>query len=59
MIFDMFDYSCAAALEVPVSVFVDTIEKTTDYRMDVIINALLSDDKTKIAKAKKCFNLIK
>lgn len=58
MLHGMFDRACAEALGVDVEVYIEKIEKTTYKRAELIIFALLSEDKMKIEKACRIFNLI-
>lgn len=55
---EMLDHACAEALGVDVEVFIEKIESTTYKRAEIIINALMSEDETKIVKARRVFNLI-
>lgn len=57
--FEYLDAIVAEMLGVDEAEFVYKIERTTEWRREVIINAVLSDDAELIIKAKQCFKLIK
>ncbi len=57
-IYDFVDTMCAEALGVSVETYINKIERTTEYRIEVITNACWEADEAKIAKAKRIFNLI-
>lgn len=53
------DKILADALEVPVEEYIRKIEATTLARGELILNAILSGEDSKIEKAKRIFKLIK
>ena len=53
------DKACADALGVDVNIYIEKIEKTTYKRAEIIINALMVEDKKTLEKARRIFNLIK
>jgi len=55
----MFDIMAAETLNISVDEYVRQIEKTTEGRIYIIVNGLLSEDEKKIEKAIRCFKLIK
>jgi len=59
MFYSLIDQACAVELGVDVKVYIEKIEKTTYRRAELIILGLLSEDKIKVDKAKKIFNIIK
>jgi hypothetical protein len=56
--YDMMDLACAEALGVDVEIYIEKIEKTTYKRAELIISALMSEDKNILIKARRLFNLI-
>lgn len=58
-LFEMFDIMAAETLNISVDEYVRQIEKTTEGRIYIIVNGLLSEDEKKIEKAIRCFKLIK
>lgn len=58
-LFGLLDVMCSDVLEIPLNEYVNKSNKTTEKRLYIIVNGLLSEDNIKINKAKKCFNLIK
>ena len=57
--YDMLDALYAELFEVTVEEYVSKIESLSDYIMDIVLNAILSEDAAKVTKAIRIFKLIK
>lgn len=58
-LFGLLDVMCSDVLQIPLNDYINISKKTTEKRLYIIVNGLLSEDDIKIVKAKKCFKLIK
>lgn len=58
-LYDFMDATFAEAFEVTVKEYIETIEKTTNGRMLVLMESVTSEDPVKIEKARKIFNSLR
>lgn len=57
--FDLLDEASASALGITLEEYIDKIERLSIGRMTIVIEALLTEDESKIEKVKRIFKLIK
>lgn len=55
IMYDLIDEICAVQLGVDVDEYINKIESTTEWRMEVIVLAILSEDENLLTKAKRIF----